>query len=88
MWAMDVLIVELFASEVGWYCIALVVVLFRSDGVLRLCKRRGRGEAEERGEEEGMLKKKGGIKVFLVDTSRSAYSPSLIHSNNRTGHMQ
>jgi hypothetical protein len=34
-----------------------------------------------------MLKKKGGIKVFLVDTSWSAYSPSLIHSNNRTGHM-
>jgi hypothetical protein len=24
----------------------------------------------------------------LVDTSWSAYSPSLIHSNNRTGHMQ
>jgi hypothetical protein len=23
----------------------------------------------------------------LVDTSWSAYSPSLIHSNNRTGHM-
>jgi hypothetical protein len=47
MWATDVLMVELFASEVGWYCIALVVVLFRSDGVLRLCKRRGRGEEEE-----------------------------------------
>lgn len=85
MWAMDVLIVELFASEVGWNCIALVVVLFRSDGVLRLCKRRGRGEG--RGEEED-VEKKGGIKVFLVDTSWSAYSPSLIHNNNRTGHMQ
>lgn len=49
---------ELFASEVGWYCIALVVVLFRSDGVLRLCKRRGRGE------EEDVEEKKEGSKSF------------------------
>jgi len=27
------LIVVLYASKVGWYCIALVVVLYRTDGV-------------------------------------------------------
>jgi hypothetical protein len=61
MWAMDVLIVELYASEVGWYCIALVVVLFRSDGVLRLCKRRGRGRGEE---EEDVEKKRRDQSLF------------------------
>jgi hypothetical protein len=46
---------------------------------------RKRGGEREREREK---KKKEGSKSFLVDSSSSAFSASLIPSNNRTGHMQ